>query len=272
MRDLTTLIDDNGVFTDVSIDTNNFLNDSTSLTFVAAEDAIYIGLFKPFYSIFLNINNVSVGSNGLTAEFSNGAGFSPLAVTDDTKGFTRNGFIKWEKDVFDSWLSQDVNGISLFWIRFTLTTDFTADIQGLNLLFANDDDLRGVQRDIDRYRFSGDTDFVPYHVSARDEIIQSLRNSGYSTRINTSAPNDLTQWDILDINQVRNAAKYLALSNIMFDVSANETDKYYQKWRDYKSMYAEAFKLYLLWLDRDDDGELDASEQEYFRSVRLMKL
>jgi hypothetical protein len=195
-----------------------------------------------------------------------------LVVTDDTKGLSRSGFIRWEKDIFDTWQAQLVNGESRFWLRLTFSTDFTADLAGLNLIFANDDDLSQVQRDIDRYRFSGDSDFIAYHVNAREEILQSLRNSGYTTRLQTESPNDLTQWDLLNIEQVRNAAKYLALANIMFDVSANEGDKYYQKWRDYKGMFGEAFRLYLLWLDRDDDGQLDANEQEWFRSTQLSKL
>lgn len=272
MRDLTTLIDDNGVFSDISIDSNDFLRDTTSLNIVAAEDAIYVGLFKPFYNIFISINNVLPSTNDLTAEISNGAGFSALLIKDDSKAFSRSGFISWDTDNFDTWQESTINGESKYWLRLTFSTDFTADLKGLNLIFAYDDDLRQIQRDIDRFIFSGDDDFMAYHVGAREEIIQSLRNSGYKTRKDASNPNDLTQWDLLSIQQVRNAAKYLALSNIMYDVSANEGDKYYQKWRDYKGMYGEAFKLYLIWLDSDDDGKLDSDEQEYFRSVSLNKV
>ena len=153
-----------------------------------------------------------------------------------------------------------------------MTTDTTFDLEMLNLVFADDNDLREVQRDIDRYLFTGDNSFIAYHYAARNEIVQSLRNSGYTTRKLAGNSNDLTHWDILEPEQIRSAAKYLALSNIMFDVSANEQDKYYQKWRDYKANYAEAFKLYLLWLDKDDDGQLDASEQNFYRSVQLNKV
>lgn len=272
MRNLTTLIDDNGTFIDVSIDTNNYLKDQLPLNIVAAEDAIYIGLFKPFYKLFIHLQNSTSATTNLTAEISNGAGFSSLAVTDDSKGLSRSGFITWGKDVFDTWMEQDVNGETLYWVRLTFATDFTADVDGVNLLFADDDDLRAVQRDIDRYLFSGDSSFLAYHVSARDEIIQSLRNSGYRTQKLDAAPNDLTQWDLLDPSQIRTAAKYLALANIMFDISANEDDKYYQKWRDYKGMFGESFRLFLLWLDSDDDGELDTTEQRFYRTIQLNKV
>ena len=270
MRDLSVLIDDNGSFIDESQNARDFLRDPIALNIVAAEDFIYVGLYKKFNSIYAEVND-STAASSISFEFSNGSGFSALDVRDDTKAFSRSGFVKWERDQ-ESWIEQNVNGETLFWIRLSFGADFTANLSGLNLVFSDDNDLRQVQRDIDDFKFKGDASFIAYHVGAREEIIQSLRNSGYTTRLNSNPKEDLTQWDILNIEQINNAAKYLTLSNIMFDVSTNEDDKYYQKWRDYKGMFGESFKLYLLWLDTNNNGKLDEQEQNFNRNTRLFKV
>ncbi len=118
-----------------------------------------------------------------------------------------------------------------------------------------------------------DSSFIAYQVSARDEIIQTLRNGGYFTRVSgAQSVNDFTVWDLLKPDQVRVAAKYLALSKIMFDVSSNVDDKWYSMFKDYQGMYNEAFKLYLLTYDQDDDGEENSVENNFYRTTELIKV
>lgn len=271
MRDLILKHDDNGTFLDFSLEAADYLRDDTAITFVALDDAIYIGLYKQFNAAYVELLVASIAGNTLTYEYSKTASFSALSVRDDSKNFSRNGFIQWDKP--DDWEAQSIDGDSKFWIKITSDIDFDATIRGLNLVFADDNDLAKEQRNISDLLSKGDTSFIAYQVAARDEIIQSLRNSGYTTRLTgNNAQNDLTQWDLLDFTQVRNAAKFLCLSKIMFDVSTNSDDKWYQRFRDYQSQHADAFKLYLLWLDRDDNGKAEAEEKNFFRSIQLVKV
>ena len=136
MRDLTVLIDDNGVFNNITEDARDYLRDSTAIAYVTAEDFIYLGLYKPFNAVYVELQN-STSAGSMVVELSNGSGFSALGVRDDTKAFSRSGFIKWEREQ-DSWASQAVNGLDLYWIRLSFDADFTADLDGLNLVFADE--------------------------------------------------------------------------------------------------------------------------------------
>lgn len=274
MKDLAFRHDDNGVFTKYDSQAKDYLRDSFAISFVAAEDALYLGLYKPFNQVYVEFETASVSEITPIVEISNGAGFETISFSDDTKGFTRSGFITWEREQ-SNWASQDVNSESMYWLRIRTAQDFTATFQGLNLVFADDNDLRAEIRAIDEYLAAGDSSFIAYHVSARDEIIQTLRNGGNVKRDESSVDPkymNITKWDLLDAGEIRQAAKYLALSKIFFDVSVNTDDKYYQRFRDYEGMYGMAFKLFRMSLDKDDDGIADADEILEINSIGVHKI
>ena len=272
MRDLKVFYSDNGVFSDLSNDMRDYLRDDNAFTFVAAEDYIYVGLHKPFYAIYAEFETASAADPTLDLAISTGAAFSSISFTDDTKGFTRSGFVRWDREM-STWAQQSVNSESQYWLRIGAASDFTMTVRGINVVFSDDTDLQKEMRSIDNFKSSGDSSFIAYHVSARDEIVQSMRNAGRVTMRNDSENlKEFTQWDFLDIDQVRNASKYLTLAKIMFDVSTNPQDKYYERYKDFIDKYAKAFDLYLLWYDSDDDGEMSQAENRNFRSVGLFKI
>jgi len=270
MRDLFVFHDDNSVFADFSSDARDYLRDNFTLTFTAAEDKLYLGLYKPFFNKYPEIISNSA-SPTLTWKYFNGSIFTAFTPTDDSQNYTRSGFVSWERDL-DDWALTTINSEELFWIEITSNIDFVADIQGLNMVFSDDNDLIAEMRNIDEFRFASDPSFIAYHVAARNEIIQTLRNGGHTTQVLNENLKDLTKWDILIPDQIRAASKFLTLSKIMFDVSSNIEDKYYQRFKDYRGMHAESFKLYLQALDTDDDGEVDDFEENNFRSVEFIKV
>ena len=135
-------------------------------------------------------------------------------------------------------------------------------------------------RNINDYLYAGDSSFIAYHVAARNEMVQALRNGGYRKfeEINnitniTKKYMNIIKWDLLELGEVREAAKYLALSKIFFDVSENVDDKDFQKYSEFKSMYGQAFDLFYLSLDKDDDGEIDdATERLADNNIEILKL
>lgn len=275
MKDLAFRHDDNGVITKYDSQAKDYLRDDIPITFVAAEDALYLGLYKPFNQIYVEFETASVSEITPIVEISNGAGFNTIAFDDETKGFTRSGFITWERDQ-SAWASQLINSDTLYWLRIRTAQDFTATFKGVNIVYADDNDLKAEIRNIDEMLASGDSSFISYHVAARDEIVQTLRNGGNVKRVDdgTLSGNllDVTKWDLLEAGEVRQAAKYLALAKIMFDVSVNIDDKYYQRYRDYEGMYGAAFKLFRMSLDTDDDGKVDDVENLALNDVTVMKL
>jgi hypothetical protein len=270
-RDLYFFIDDNGSFLDATQDAREYLRDPVSHDYVAAEDFIYVGLYKPFRDMYFEIGTALIG-NTLIAEYWDGSSWASLDIKDQTKSFARSGFISWQAPT--DWAETTINTESLFYVRFSLSLDATLDITGANLVFANDVDLEKHQRDINMFLAKGDASFIAYHVSARDHIIQKLRNGGKRTRKeNQEFWNNFTKWDVLDIDEVREAATHLALSKINFDIAENQDDKFYQKYLDHRGYYGSAFKLFSETYDLDDDGVIDLdSEKTRVRSVSIFKV
>ncbi len=269
MRDLIVLQDDNGAFIDYTNDSIDYLRDSYTIDFTNSEDFIYIGLYKPFNKIYIDFKNPAIASNNLSFQYYNGSSYVDLEAIDDTKGFTRAGFISFEKP--ENWQNDTIDSKNKYYIRMDADT-FTAEIQGLNIVFADDNDLRQDVRCIDDYLQGNDINFIAYHVNARNEIVQTLRNGGHSTKIKgVDNVENLTKWDLLDIGEIRQAAKYLTLSKIFYDVSENTDDKQYQRAVDYNDKFGEAFKLYRISIDKNDDGKADKDEKTQLRGMRIHK-
>lgn len=259
MKDLFFYYDKNLVINDLSRKMQDFLRDDFALNVTAAEDCFYIGLYKPFNGIYFELSIQSIVEQEFTYEYYNGAGFSSLNVFDDTNGLQRSGFLQWEKP--SDWQSSQVGNQEAYWIKVSFASDFDVTIAGCNLVFADDNDLQQEIRDIQDYKAVGDKSFIAYHVSSRNDIVQSLRNGGYRKTENTNTIDEtfanITKWDILDLGEIRQAAKYLCLSKIFFDVSENVDDKAFTKFKEYQSMYGKAFDLFYLSIDKDDDGQVD---------------
>ena len=271
---------------DLTYDLRDYLRDDVAINFVAADDELLIGLYKPFQSVFAELEASQLEGAKLSFEYSTTTGFSPLEIIDDTRNLNRSGFILWDRQL-DDWASETYESRNLYWIKITSDIDFTCTLKGLNLLFSDDNDLVSEIPRIDKYMPKGETSFVKYHVAARNEIIQTLRNGGWAKQDKDNNPNeslifapygeillkDLTKWDILDIGQIRNASKFLTLAKIFHDNSANVDDKEYQNFVDFTDAHSKAFNLFYMSIDFNDDGKTDGvDEQMHLNDVTVIKI
>lgn len=355
MQDLTHLFEVSAAFSDNSRQLNDYLRESVEINLESA-DFHYIGLYKPFSSVYIEMNELNVNlTSSLTLEYWNGTIWVALPnLKDDTINLQRSGFIEWEfndrTSVTDTWIESAVDSTSKHWIRISVangihgslvsnseTTNTTtvanisdanislysvgqslyieaedsyhtidavdpsigtaniiispalalaipdneplyslASYSGVNVVYADDIDLKSENRAINDYLAEGDTSFIAYHVAARNEIVQTLRNGGNSKN---SADTSLAlqrlqmnKWDILDRGEIRQAAKYLCLSKIFFDSSDNIEDKSYERFKDYEGMYGASFKLFYMSLDLNDDGNTDVNENMELNGVTVSKV
>jgi len=272
-KDLSVLHDDNGTFIDWSVEANDYGRDSFVIPLVAAEDHLYVGLYKPFKEVYLELKVLNVIANDLTAEYWNGSTWNNLSeFLDDSKGMTRSGFLSWAKP--DDWVATTVNSDSMFWVRFVPSVDITGttEVQGLNIVFADDQDLVNEFSNVLSYLQSLSS-FISYHQSVRDDIVQSLRNKG-NVKTNSSAQTlkNITKWDLLDTEEIKLGAVYGVLSKIFFQLSDDPEDKWYQRHKDYENKCKEALELYSLSLDLNDDGKDDKSEMVRYQGVSLTRV
>ncbi len=233
----------------------------------------YVGLYKPFNQLYWEF--VTPDTNGvvLTVEYWNGTAFSPLNfLSDSTLNWSRSGFQNWTKS--DDWSSTVINGDDLFWIRLSVDiTTSSIDLRATNLLYADDNDLSKENSTISRFLPSGDISFAPLHERVRDDVVQLIRNRGQSTRkTNADFARNITKWDFLDFNEIRQASIYYALEKIYFAASDGTDDKWLQRSKINNQMANEAMNMFFLSLDKDDDGQVDTDENLLITAIQVTRI
>lgn len=257
---LTVKLDASG-FSDLSSDAADYSRDSFNITMIMA-DYLYVGLDKPFGSIFAALETANSNSGNLNFEIYNGDNWvAPSFYNDESRGFNRSGFLFWGKT---SMKSTTIDGIEKYYIRLSISADSTAMVfRGINLVLSDDSRMKVNFPPINSTRFypEGESTHLITHVSARDEIIMRLRKR-YRKRNNdlTDVWSKINIWDLIDLFELREAATYLALAKTFFNISDNLEDHWYDKYKHWEGKYQSAFETAYLSIDIDDDGEDDEEE------------
>lgn len=259
---LTIKYSDNGSFTDYSLEFQDFTRDTQSINLKTTLDKLYIGYYKPINKYYIDLTTANSVSNVLTIKYYNGANFVSVDdQMDETKGFTRSGFIHWTRDQTDE-TKTTIDSKELYWYEVTTSvTHADAIYNGIGILFADDKDLTEIIPEIaDSTHLVGRPSHVLAHVSAKKWIIQDLRNRNYGKYDADGVFQDITAWDILDIEQINQAATYKALSIIYFNYSDEKDDIYEKKSRSFNAQFKDSMQLSKLRLDLNDDGLVDTNE------------
>jgi hypothetical protein len=222
-------------------------------------DKLEVGFDKPLSSLYLNFTNNSA-TRTLSVEYYNGSSWVSVAgLTDLTFGLTIPGFVTWNKNQTTE-TATTLNGESMYWYRFNLSASATIAFKGIGVLFSDDYDLKGEFPTILDHLPEGKTSFVTFHESARKSIVTDLRRAGFKVQAEgATKPSQLTEYDILDKEEVREASKYLALSKIFNWLSDSPGDNFDTLADGFKADAAGAITP-LISIDTDDDGLEDDEE------------
>jgi hypothetical protein len=272
---LTVLHDANGVFTDFSKEAEDYQKDAFVVAVNKDTGYLYVGFDKPFNAFYVDFNIVNTNANTLQAEYFNTT-WTALEISDDTKGFTRNGFIQWDRPVqLNVWNLTTINSLSKYWVRFrpTATHLSTTKINGLNIVYSDDSDLKEEFYNIDRLFPTGQTTFILAHVASRNQIIQELISNRFMKYDTTTFSYiNLTPFDLLDIYEVRMASIYLTLSKILYDASDDPEGNLVFKAKRYEDMYKTMINKLAVAVDTNNDGIKDAFENKIsISSVRTIR-
>ena len=166
---------DDAVYTDISLKMSNYLTEGYTLPLVAAEDKLYIGYDKPFKNPYIGLNTLNTNSGTITAKYHTSSGLTDLTINDYTQHLSTRGFIKFDRP--SDWIEGDINGVSKYWVELTFSADLslTTELSGIGIIFADDTDLLEGASNMTKY-LSGDSSFIRYHQSVRNEIIQHIRS------------------------------------------------------------------------------------------------
>lgn len=268
----TVILDDNGVFSHLTEDMSDLTRDNTTIQMVSTQDKLYVGFTKPFNTLYVELftPNTTVGS--FAVEIFDGSTWVSTSLTDNTKGFIRSGFMSWDKTTMKA---TNVNSVNKFYIRLTPSVNHSSTvIRGINLIFADDSDLKSEFFEIQNSNIlpTGEVSHIGTHVATRNYIIHSLRNH-YSKLVSSETTftslEKINQFDLIDIFEIREAAIFLSLSKIFFNLSDNPEDHWFLKYKEYLDKYEQKIIVARLSIDQNNDGVDDANEkQEQFNPVR----
>lgn len=264
---LNVIYSDGSSQTNYSQEAQDFKRDTFTLT-MTTDDFLYIGYKKVINALYVALEQFNTISSSLEIEYYSESGWSQLNFSDDTRAFSRSGFITWERpnDAADI----EIDGINACWIRIATNDDIDpVEFQAINLVFSDDNDICSeVPALIDACFYQqGATSHILQHVAAKNYIMSRLKSLGY-VKYDANGEQNINEWDILDIYEIRQASTYYSIAQIYFNLSDDVDDQYWAKYKEYEGKFEEAFALGRLRIDIDDDGQVDAVEKRQIKTVR----
>lgn len=256
-----TVLHDNGVtIEDISLSVKDFTTNFVPLA-LANTHHLYVGYYKPFKQFFIELKPFNNVVGELAFEYWNGSAWVTLDAIDESQNFFKSGFVYFNRP--EDWATTNVNGLDNFYIRLQPSVSHAAstEVRGLGVLLSNDLDLEGIKSNIVSKLNSGES-WVGKHEAARKYIIQKLRNLGHRKYNNTDTLfSNLTEFDLLEPFELREASKFYALSYIYLDeLSDEQDDKWERSGKRHLKRADEAVNVFMLQVDQDDDGVKDPEE------------
>jgi hypothetical protein len=258
-------------FTDQSDAALDFGRDTFSIS-LATTDYVYLGYTKPFGATYVELTTPNVTANQLVWEYWNGTAWTALTGYDRTKGWLRSGFMTWNKPT--DWSSSTVNGSAQFYVRAHPSANHSSTVvAGLNLVYADDYDLQTEFPAVRDAAFipAGEISHIRTHVAVRNQLTQDLRNRGAIKTDSAGLLQNLTPWDLHDIEEARQAATFLALAKIFLGYSDNPADAWAVKAKHYEYKYKTAIDVIRVSYDSNDDGLESRGERALSRVTRLSR-
>lgn len=267
-RSRLSVIYSNGVTdADYSVELQDFRRDPVNLT-LEPTDFIYVGYYKPINALYAYLTAFNTNVSSLDLEYYSTSGWAPLAATDETRAFTRSGFITWDRP--EDSTKTTVAGINQHWIRIAANDSLSlATFQALNILFSDDNDIsQEVPALIDDCFYQqNQTSHTLHHAASKNYIMGRLRSLQYIKHTENGEEN-INEWDLLDIYELRQASTYYTISQIYFNLSDNPEDAYWSKYQDYIKRFEECFNLGRLRIDQNDNGKVDLEEKRPIKTIR----
>lgn len=276
MNSLRIFYSDNGTLTDLSTTLNDFHNNESTFTFVAAEDKLYIGNNLPFNHFKVNMGTtVNAEASVMSIKVWDGSEWDAVAeVIDETAvsgaSLAQSGFVTFVPDKNNGWgmddtvkgdgTTEEVTGLGdvkvydKYWAEISFSANLTASVNlsWVGQIFSDDYDLKDEFPDFMLSNFltsfeSGKTDWQNQHYAAAKVIIKDLIG-----RKVIQDPNQILCKEDLTMASVQKVASivYSALGDDFIDqYKAAETE--------YKTRLSNAYVK----VDKNKDGRMSRQEQ-----------
>lgn len=259
---------DNGTITDISLG----LQEDASVTFevVGTQDYLYVAQSMPFNNLFVEIHTANTNASVVSVDLWDGKAWTPAVdVLDGSalsgKSLARDGVIQFQPDRDEFWekvedtrdeptafgLQSSVVIYDCYFARFKFSADLSAGtkLKKIGYAFCNDEQLEGVDPEIDNYLTSWDaakTDWVEQILVASLHLITDLKARGW-----ISHPGQ-----VLRLDDVSMAAAYRTLALIY-----NKLGSGFEGQRDDAlKQYNDLLSVKRFTFDQDGDGQVGRGE------------
>lgn len=134
-------------------------------------------------------------------------------------------------------------------------------------LFSSDEDLKPLESKIIRWLPEDHSTFNYQHREAQEQIMNYLDRNGYVNVFD----NKYTKFDFIDLEEVRDWSKWLALKLIYEDQSESVDDKFQELAKMALNKESESRQRAVLRLDTNNDGKQDTGEHLTIGSVTVFR-
>ena len=245
---------------------------------------LYVGFKKPLNKFYFNLSNLApVANTILTVEENDGTNWNPVTnLEDNTYNFSESGYLCWDKYSCNTkCVKSTISGMEKYWYRIQLSESQTIEFMGTGVLFSQDSDVYIEYPILDNAKYkvavSGNQDnYTNIHVQVRDYILSDIRSIGINKYTKDNPTNcdyfkQITEFDLFDLEEIKFAARMLALANIYYKLSDSPDDRWQIDADRYKAEYLRAFNVAFLSIDKNDDGKQDTCEQPTFTTNLRIK-
>ena len=253
---------------DYSLKMQDLSGDERSIDLSVAP--IYLGYNKPIKNFYLEV--LPGTEDELSLEYFNGLAFTPVKDLEDASfGMSESGMIRFAETHAKESV---IGGKKLFWLKLETTRLEEILVKGIGLVLSSDKDLAFVPA-LNAYLPNGSNSWIAFHQEATNQVIQYIRNSGknvkkFSGNLFTN-PRQVEIYDLLDIEEFKNAAKYYALHLIFDYISKMDGDPFSQKSVRYYEKYLENINDKLMSIDMNDNGVSDDGEKSAIQYTRIIR-
>jgi hypothetical protein len=241
---------------------------------------LFIGYYKPINHFFLNVPDREIDpldpvqDPSLVVAYWNGSSYEQVkGLKDFTFGLTQQGSVTFDLDQAGNTKKEEA-GVELFYYRITLNSPDKITFKGIGPLFSDDHDLIAVYPDIMSKVPNGQTSFVRFHQEAVNDIVKDLRKMGLvidGCLMDASKRKQIDAYDLLEKDEVREAAKYFTLSKIFSWLSDQTGDKWEQLAAKYESEAAGSLTP-LITIDENNNGKKDDWENAQPQPIIIGRL
>ena len=251
--------------TDLSLKLEEFSAPSVAITLLNTEE-IWIGYKKPISNFHIEISAVVTSLSNVSIQYENSSGLVNVAnLIDRTYGLGNSGKISW--DLASDAVKSTKFGKELYWYSLSVNISTVArSVLGINVIYSGDADLAEEYPGVMELLPENATSFINFHASSRKDIVQKLRGKF------TANGNLLTQFDLLNNEEVKQASKYLTLSKIFAWLSDAPGDKWSLKSEAFYGSAIDYLNNVTLTIDSNDNGTIDQEEKNVIQFVRVVRV